>query len=238
MVTPPRTGPERERVRMAVHELLGERVDACMAIRRPRGERALLRVPGSSTGTVLEHLAARGVPARAVLASRVWTALPLRYYALLVTMTMAGVAAGQVAPPLLWAAPATALWWWFMGFREIRRPALVSVGLATALPAGGGAGGRRSPHRNARRHSPPAAGGYRTQRPADSRPMDRRSRSPRARPSARRSEPRGASGGSPRRKPAPARSARRIRQRRTFAGRPGLHFARGAIGWCRSCSMS
>jgi hypothetical protein len=134
MVTPPPGRSERERVRQAVHELLDGRVHGTLADSAARGERALLRVPASSTGTVLEHLAGRGVPARAVLASRVWTALPLRYYALLLTMAVAGLAAGRVVPALLWSAPAVALWWWFMGFREIRRPALVSVGLATALP--------------------------------------------------------------------------------------------------------
>ncbi len=135
LVNPPPGGADRERVRQAVRELLGGRVDGSVSDSAARGERALLRVPASSTGTVLEHLAARGVPARAVLASRVWTALPLRYYALLLTMAVTGMAAGRVVPGLLWAAPSVALWWWFMGFREIRRPALVSVGLATALPA-------------------------------------------------------------------------------------------------------
>jgi hypothetical protein len=134
MVTPPAPRQDRERVRQAVHELLGARVHGSLADSAARGERALLRVPAASTGTVLEHLAARGVPARAVLASRVWTALPLRYYALILTMALVGVAAGRVVPGLLWFAPLVALWWWLMGFREIRRPALVSVGLATALP--------------------------------------------------------------------------------------------------------
>jgi hypothetical protein len=64
----------------------------------------------------------------------VWTALPLRYYALVLGMAVVGAAAGQVVPWLLWGGPAAALVWWVLGFREIRRPALVSVGLATALP--------------------------------------------------------------------------------------------------------
>lgn len=135
IVTAPTGRADRERVRQAVQELLGGRVGARLTDSAARGERALLRVPPASTGTVLEHLAARGIPARAVLASRVWTALPLRYYALILAMAVVGMAAGRVVPGLGWAAPAVALWWWFMGFREIRRPALVSIGLATALPA-------------------------------------------------------------------------------------------------------
>lgn len=134
LVRPPSGRAERERVRLAVHELLGGRVDRSLADSAAEGERALLRVPAASTGTVLEHLAERGIPARGVLATRVWTALPLRYYALVLAMAMVGAAAGQVVPWLVWGGPVAAIVWWVLGFREIRRPALVSVGLATALP--------------------------------------------------------------------------------------------------------
>ncbi|HEU5219223.1 MAG TPA: serine/threonine-protein kinase, partial [Gemmatimonadales bacterium] len=134
LVTRPAGRAEGERVRQAVHELLGGRVDGSLADAAARGERVLLQVPPSSTGTVLEHLATRGIPARAVPASRAWTALPPGYYALVLTMAGAGLAAGAVMSSMLWAGPAVALCWWFMGFREIRRPALVSVGLATTLP--------------------------------------------------------------------------------------------------------
>lgn len=134
LVCPPSDRIERERVRQEVHELLGGRVDGSLADSAARGERALLRVPAGSTGTVLEHLAELGVPARAVLATRVWTALPIRYYALVLAMAVIGAAAGQVVPWMVWGGPAAAVIWWVLGFREIRRPALVSVGLATALP--------------------------------------------------------------------------------------------------------
>jgi len=134
LVSPPSGRIERERVRQAVHQLLGNRVDGSLADSAARGERALLRVPSGSTGTVLEHLAERGVPARAVLAAQVWTAMPIRYYALVLAMAVVGAAAGQVVPWLLWGGPAAAVVWWVLGFREIRRPALVSVGLATTFP--------------------------------------------------------------------------------------------------------
>lgn len=135
LVQPPSGRIERERVRREVHELLGGQVDESMADSAARGERALLRVPAGSTGTVLEHLAELGIPARAVLATRVWTALPIKYYALVLTMAVIGAAASQVVPWMVWGGPAAAMIWWVLGFREIRRPALVSVGLATALPA-------------------------------------------------------------------------------------------------------
>ena len=116
---------------MAVRELLGQRVDAGAADAAALGERALLRVPAASTGTVLEHLAARGVPARAVLASRAWTALPLPLYGLLMGMTVAGVAAGSVVSVVGWASPAVAFFWGVLAVREIRRPALAAIGVAT-----------------------------------------------------------------------------------------------------------
>ncbi|PYP40540.1 MAG: hypothetical protein DMD43_08370 [Gemmatimonadetes bacterium] len=134
IVQPPRRGGEREAVRMAVHELLGDRVDAGAADAAALGERALLRVPAASTGTVLEHLAGRGVPARAVLAARVWTALPVRFYGLLMGMAVVGVAAGSVVSVVGWASPVVAAIWGVIAVREIRRPALAAIGVATPLP--------------------------------------------------------------------------------------------------------
>jgi hypothetical protein len=116
-----------------VRELLGDRVDAGAAEAAAAGERALLRVPATSTGTVLEHLAGRGVPARAVLATRVWTALPLRFYGLVMGMAVVGVAAGTVVSVVGWASPVVAALWGVMAVREIRRPALAAVGVATQL---------------------------------------------------------------------------------------------------------
>ena len=134
VVRPPPRGREREEVRMAVRELLGDRVDAGAADAAALGERALLRVPATSTGTVLEHLAGRGVPARAVLAARVWTALPLRFYGLVMAMVVVGAAAGTVVTVVGWASPLVAALWGVMAVREIRRPALAAVGVATRLP--------------------------------------------------------------------------------------------------------
>lgn len=135
LVSPPAQRADRERVRRAVQDLLAGRAEREPADSAADGLRALLRVPAASTGTVLEHLAGLGIPARAVLASRAWTALPIRYYALLLAMALVGMAAGAVVPALVWASPGAAAVWWVLGFREIRRPALVSVGLATPLPA-------------------------------------------------------------------------------------------------------
>ena len=129
IVRPPPRGREREAVRMAVRELLGDRVDAGAADAAALGERALLRVPATSTGTVLEHLAGRGVPARAVLAARVWTALPLPFYGLIMGIVVVGAAAGTVVTVVGWASPLVAALWGVMAVREIRRPALAAVGV-------------------------------------------------------------------------------------------------------------
>jgi predicted Ser/Thr protein kinase len=135
VVCPPASRGDRERVRLAVRQLLGGRVDAGAATAAAAGERTLLRVPAASTGTVLEHLAELGIPARAVLAHRTWAELPPRFYGLVVAIAVVGAAAGSVVPLVGWASPVVAGLWWLLAFREIRRPALASVGLATRLPA-------------------------------------------------------------------------------------------------------
>ncbi len=135
VVRPPATGAERESVRHAVRQLLGARVDAIAADAAAAGERTLLRVPAASAGTVLEHLADHGVPARAVVADRVWAELPVRFYGLVLMIAVVGVAAGSVVPMVGWASPGVAGLWWLLAYREIRRPALASVGLATRLSA-------------------------------------------------------------------------------------------------------
>jgi predicted Ser/Thr protein kinase len=135
VVRPPLARRDREPVRQAVRDLLGDRVDRTAAAAAAAGERTLLRVPAGSTGTVLEHLAGLGIPAGAVLPGRVWAELPVRFYLMLLSMTVLGVAAGSIVPVLAWASPAVAGIWWVLAFREIGRPALASVGLATPLPA-------------------------------------------------------------------------------------------------------
>jgi hypothetical protein len=134
VVRPPSGRGEREAVRVAVNDLLGGKVDAGAANAAAAGERTLLRVPAASGGTVLEHLASLGIPARAVLTERIWTQLPLRFYGLVMAIAVVGLAAGEVVPFLAWASPVVAGIWWVLAFREIRRPALASVGLATRLP--------------------------------------------------------------------------------------------------------
>jgi predicted Ser/Thr protein kinase len=134
VVRPPATSAERESVRQAVRQLLGARVDGGAADAAAAGERTLLRVPATSAGTVLEHLAELGVPARAVVADRVWAELPVRFYGLVLAIAVVGAAAGSVVPMVGWASPGVAGLWWLLAFREIRRPALASVGLATRLP--------------------------------------------------------------------------------------------------------
>jgi predicted Ser/Thr protein kinase len=134
LVRRPASRADRESVRMAVRELLGDRVDGGSADAAAAGERALLRVPAVSTGTVLEHLAGRGVPARAVLANRTWTAIPMQFHAMVMGMAVVGIATGAVVPLIGWASPAVAGLWWWLAVREISRPALASVGLATPLP--------------------------------------------------------------------------------------------------------
>lgn len=135
VVRPPASGREREAVRQAVGDLLGGSVDGGAAEAAAAGERTLLRVPATSAGAVLEHLADLGVPARAVVADRVWTELPVRFYWLVLAIALVGAAAGTVVPMVGWASPGVAALWWLLAFREIRRPALASVGLATRLPA-------------------------------------------------------------------------------------------------------
>jgi hypothetical protein len=134
VVRPPARSGEREALRQAVHQLLGGRVEAGAANAAAAGERILLRVPATSAGTVLEHLAEHGVPARAVMADRVWGELPVKFYGLVMAIAVMGVAAGTVVPLLAWASPAVAGIWWVLAYREMRRPALASVGLATRLP--------------------------------------------------------------------------------------------------------
>src|SRR5207244_3478264 len=75
-----------------------------------------------------------GVPARAVLAAQVWTALPVRFYGLLMGMAVVGVAAGSVVSVVGWASPVVAAIWGVIAVREIRRPALAAIGVATPLP--------------------------------------------------------------------------------------------------------
>jgi predicted Ser/Thr protein kinase len=135
VVRSPATREDRETVRRAVQQLLGGRVDAGAANAAAAGERTLLRVPAASTGTVLEHLAELGIPARAVLSKRTWAELPVRFYGLVMAIAVVGAAAGSVVPLVGWASPLVAGLWWLLAFREIRRPALASVGLATRLPA-------------------------------------------------------------------------------------------------------
>ena len=133
VVRPPSDRQERESVRVAVNDLLGGKVDAGAANAAAVGERMLLRVPATSAGTVLEHLAGIGIPAKAVLTDRVWAELPVRFYGLVMAIAVVGLAAGRVVPFLAWASPLVAGLWWLLAFREIRRPALASVGLATRL---------------------------------------------------------------------------------------------------------
>ena len=135
VVRAPGTREDRETVRRAVQQLLGGRVDSGAATAAAAGERALLRVPAASTGTVLEHLAELGIPARAVLSHRIWAELPVRFYGLVMAIAVVGVAAGSVVPMVGWASPAVAGLWWLLAYRELKRPALASVGLATRLPA-------------------------------------------------------------------------------------------------------
>ncbi|HTO72834.1 MAG TPA: serine/threonine-protein kinase [Gemmatimonadales bacterium] len=134
VVRPQGTRSERESVRMAVHQLLNGRASTEAADAAAAGERALLRIPAASESTVLEHLAGHGVPAQAVAQERLWAELPLRFYALVTAIAGVGIAAGAVVPLVGWASPAVAGVWWVLAFREIRRPALASVGLATKLP--------------------------------------------------------------------------------------------------------
>jgi len=134
VVRPPGPRADREAVRGAVHQLLGGRVDSSAADAAAAGERVLLRVPRSSVDTVLEHLADRGVPVQAVPVARSWTALPVRFHGMVMAMAVIGIAAGGVVPLIGWASPFVAGLWWVLAFREIRRPALASIGLATPLP--------------------------------------------------------------------------------------------------------
>ncbi len=134
VVRPPASRSERESVRMAVHQLLNGRTSSEAADAAAAGERALLRIPAASESAVLEHLAGHGVPAQAVAQQRLWAELPFRFYALVAAIAGVGLAAGTVIPLVGWASPAVAGIWWVLAFREIRRPALASVGLATKLP--------------------------------------------------------------------------------------------------------
>ncbi|MFI5209455.1 MAG: serine/threonine-protein kinase [Gemmatimonadales bacterium] len=134
VVRPPGPRADREAVRGAVHQLLGGKVDSSAADAAAAGERVLLRVPQSSVDSVLEHLADRGVPVQAVPLTRTWTALPVRFHGMVMTMAVVGIAAGGVVPIIGWASPFVAGLWWLLAVREIRRPALASVGLATPLP--------------------------------------------------------------------------------------------------------
>jgi hypothetical protein len=45
------------------------------------------------------------------------------------------MAAGRIVPLVGWASPGVAGLWWLLAYRELKGPALASVGLATRLPA-------------------------------------------------------------------------------------------------------
>jgi hypothetical protein len=101
------------------------------------GERALARVPADAAGDVVERLVRRGVPARAVPLRRVWTAIPLTFYALLGLVLGVGCTAGVVASPMFSVtSPLVAALMATLAVSTMRRPLLASAERRLALPPG------------------------------------------------------------------------------------------------------
>jgi hypothetical protein len=71
-----------------------------------RGERPLFRATLEGSRRILEALERRQLPARALPASRAWSAMPPAYATMVAATAIAGFGAGAVAAPvLLWATP-------------------------------------------------------------------------------------------------------------------------------------
>ena len=102
---PPAEKAEREAIVVRLAELLPEVPVGARAA--GRGERPLLRVTAPGSRRVLEALTRRGLPARAVPPTRVWSMLPPAYATMLLAVAIAGIGAGLgAAPVLLWTTPA------------------------------------------------------------------------------------------------------------------------------------
>jgi hypothetical protein len=129
-------GLERESARAVLATML-DRTSHGQLRAALAGERALARVPAEAAADVVERLVRRGVPARAVPLQRVWTAVPLAFYALLALVLGVGCTAGLVAAPMLsLTSPLVAVLMATLAVSAIRRPLLASAERGLALPPG------------------------------------------------------------------------------------------------------
>jgi serine/threonine-protein kinase len=85
------------------------------------GHGSLVRVPAEAAERTIEHLADRGIPARAVPAGGAWLELPKPYYALLGLILAAGIAGATAVPLLVWTTPAMVVLLGIAGQQRMRK---------------------------------------------------------------------------------------------------------------------
>jgi hypothetical protein len=122
---------ERDESAVRLSSLLGERAHGEAGRRVAAGERPLLRASAGTAARVVERLANRGMPARAVRYASAWRRMPTHFFVMLLAIAIAGVAAGMRAVMFAMLTPA------MIGAMI----AAAQIGLRQPLLA---AGGRRS----------------------------------------------------------------------------------------------
>ena len=126
---------EREAIAHRLKNLLGNRAAADEIGLVAKGYRALVRVSAGAADTVVEQLAAREIPARAVRAARTWAPLPLRLYGFLgLVAGVGGLAAAMGVPALLPASPAVAVLLLLMAQLRLHTPLVESRRSTSGLP--------------------------------------------------------------------------------------------------------
>ena len=127
---------ERVAIAERLQELLADRVDPQGIDTVALGHRALVRVSEGGAQTVVEQLAMRDIPARAVPSKRAWAPLPLRLYGFVGFVTGSGLLAGSIASSssLLVASPAVGGLLLALAQVRLRRPLIVADRRKSGLP--------------------------------------------------------------------------------------------------------
>jgi len=114
----PCTTRERQALETVLSTLLTVRVARSRLNEVAAGERALLQVPGDAAGRVVQHLALRSIPARAVRKRDTWRNLPVQFYLMLALIAGVGGWAGlRVMWELLLVSPLVSLLLWLLATR-------------------------------------------------------------------------------------------------------------------------
>lgn len=128
---------ERAELAQRLQTLLGRRAPASEIVPVARGHQALVRVPRRGAEAVVEQLALRRIPARAVRARRAWAPLPLRLYAFLALVGGIGALAGSVGlVSFTSAGPIAAGLLIVMAQIRLRRPLIEARDRGIGLPDG------------------------------------------------------------------------------------------------------